>query len=64
MKQADLSSAPAEKQRERRRRFDAYLRVAVLILASAFLIFAHGCHGDEDNELFALVRQVSEGCRR
>jgi hypothetical protein len=24
----------------------------VLLLLTGFLIFAHGCHGDEDNELF------------
>jgi hypothetical protein len=24
-----------------------------LLLLGGYLLFAHGCHGDEDNELFA-----------
>lgn len=27
---------------------------ACYLLLVGFLVFAHGCHGDEDNELFAL----------
>ncbi len=30
----------------------------LLVLAAGYLLFAHGCHGDEDNELFAFVRSV------
>jgi hypothetical protein len=26
--------------------------LAVLALAAGYLLFSHGCHGDEDNELF------------
>ena len=29
---------------------------APLLLLAGYLLFAHGCHGDEDNELFAAVR--------
>ncbi len=34
------------------------LRSAALLTLSGLLIFAHGCHPDEDTELFALVRWV------
>jgi hypothetical protein len=27
----------------------------VLIILAALLVFAHGCHGDEDNELFGML---------
>jgi hypothetical protein len=27
--------------------------VAILLLLAGLLVFAHGCHGDEDNELLA-----------
>jgi hypothetical protein len=37
------------------------LRVAVLIMLSGFLLLAHGCHGDEDNELFARIIHVVTG---
>lgn len=31
-----------------------------LLLLAGYLLFAHGCHGDEDNELFArFSRQLS-----
>src|ERR1700682_4059647 len=30
-------------------------RAAVFLALSAYLLFAHGCHGDEDHELFAPV---------
>ncbi|MGF1581618.1 MAG: hypothetical protein ACFCD0_20000 [Gemmataceae bacterium] len=34
------------------------IRFGVLVLISAFFVFAHGCHGDEDNELFASALRV------
>ena len=38
------------------------IRVVTLLLLAGFLLFAHGCHGDEDNELFAhLVELTSAG---
>lgn len=48
----DLSreSAPHESKRE------AIARWLVLIVLSLYLVFAHGCHGDEDNELFAAMK--------
>jgi hypothetical protein len=27
-------------------------RFALALLLAGYLLFAHGCHGDEDNELF------------
>jgi hypothetical protein len=30
-----------------------------LALAAALLLFCHGCHGDEDNELFVSAQQKS-----
>jgi len=36
---------------------------AVLIILAGYLLFAHGCHGDEDNELFSAVRWAVPGSR-
>ncbi|HEY1861023.1 MAG TPA: hypothetical protein VGG61_11745 [Gemmataceae bacterium] len=33
-----------------------WLRWAGFLLLSGYLLFNHGCHGDEDNELFAALR--------
>lgn len=30
-------------------------------LVAAYLLFAHGCHGDEDHELFALRTDAVQG---
>jgi hypothetical protein len=27
-------------------------RLATLLLLGGYLLFSHGCHGDEDNEIF------------
>jgi hypothetical protein len=37
------------------------LRVTALIMLCGFLVFAHGCHGDEDNELFARIITIVAG---
>ena len=37
--------------------------VAVLLLAG-YLLFAHGCHGDEDNELLAVTHAVAQSAVR
>ena len=29
-----------------------------LMVLGGYLLFAHGCHGDEDNELFARLREA------
>jgi len=34
------------------------LKFLVVLLLAGWIVFAHGCHGDEDNELFGLVRFV------
>lgn len=34
------------------------VRFGMLVLLAAFFVFAHGCHGDEDNELFACAVRV------
>ena len=39
----------------------AIIRVVTALLLAGFLLFAHGCHGDEDNELFARVRAWASG---
>jgi hypothetical protein len=36
-------------------------RLAIPMLIAGFLLFAHGCHGDEDNELLAIVGTVMGG---
>lgn len=37
------------------------LRWAVVALLAGFLLFAHlGCHGDEDNELFAIFQSAAK----
>lgn len=33
----------------------------VYLLLTGYLLFAHGCHGDEDNELFAWLAEAA--CR-
>jgi hypothetical protein len=43
-------SPPAPPTPARPRRWWAYL---LAVLLAGYLLFAHGCHGDEDNELFA-----------
>lgn len=32
------------------------IRYALVVAVAGYLVFCHGCHGDEDNELFALLR--------
>ena len=32
---------------------------AVLFLLAGYLLFCHGCHGDEDNELFTAFGQAT-----
>lgn len=41
-----------------RRRLLTWVRRGALALLTAHLLFAHGCHGDEDHELFGVVRVV------
>jgi hypothetical protein len=36
-------------------------RWAVLLLVAGYLLFCHGCHGDEDDELFALEHRSGPG---
>jgi hypothetical protein len=33
-----------------------WLRWAGFLLLAAYLLFNHGCHGGQDNELFAVLR--------
>ncbi len=40
---------------QERSRFFTVVRVFVAITFVGHLLFAHGCHGDEDHELFAQV---------
>jgi hypothetical protein len=45
-----------------------WLAWPVLVLLAAYLVFCHGCHGDEDNELLAAAQQKAHrgwpvGCK-
>jgi hypothetical protein len=40
-----------ENELDPRRQRGSWLGIVLLLLAG-LLVFAHGCHGDEDNELF------------
>jgi hypothetical protein len=39
-------------------RLDWWLRGLVLLLLGGYLLFSHGCHGDEDTELFCPLSVV------
>jgi hypothetical protein len=39
--------------------FRRFWKIAALLLLGGYLLFAHGCHGDEDNELCGVVRTVA-----
>jgi hypothetical protein len=39
-------------------------RLAVVLLLTGYLLVAHGCHGDEDNELLGLAPALSETAGR
>jgi hypothetical protein len=45
---------PAEETTPAPRRRRAWVALALL---AGYLLFCHGCHGDEDNELFARLGQ-------
>jgi hypothetical protein len=45
--------APPEPARPR-----GWWRYAAALLLCGYLLFAHGCHGDEDNELFAVGKSA------
>jgi len=40
------------------------IKIVTLLLLAGFLLFAHGCHGDKDNELFARVSAWMSASRR
>jgi len=48
------------KRRQRRRRdrrsLFACCRLGIALLLAGYVLFSHGCHGDEDHELFAWLR--------
>ena len=41
------------------RRVTDVCRCAILLALAAQLLFAHGCHGDEDHELFGLIQHLT-----
>jgi len=43
-------------------RLTVAFRWAVLVALLSQLLFAHGCHGDEDHELFGVIRETIERC--
>ena len=46
---------PTLPESTRRRR---WWRYGLALALGGYLLFAHGCHGDEDNELWARLRAV------
>jgi predicted lipid-binding transport protein (Tim44 family) len=57
---APVSASPAQQARQGSS-FARWAGPLLLVILAGYLLFAHGCHGDEDNELFtsfarALVR--------
>ena len=36
----------------------SWVRWGLFVLLAGYLLFAHGCHGDDDNELFAAFRDM------
>jgi hypothetical protein len=48
-------TVPAEKARDSRKGrggWVGWLLLAAAALLTGYVVFGHGCHGDEDNELF------------
>jgi hypothetical protein len=35
-----------------------FLRWTLFLVITGYLLFAHGCHGDQDNELFARLGEI------
>jgi hypothetical protein len=48
-------AAPGDRRAARRRGGGGWLLFAVGAGLLGYLLFCHGCHGDEDNELFAVT---------
>ncbi len=48
-------TAPRESVRMPRARMRAGRAAGIFLLLVGYALFCHGCHGDEDNELFALL---------
>jgi hypothetical protein len=59
-RRSDVSAPP---QQARRFAKNPVLRWALFLLLAGYLLFSHGCHGDEDNELFAALRVVCRSAR-
>ncbi len=55
---ATLRVAASLTQRPRVCRVSRACRWLALAALAAALLYAHGCHGDEDHELFGLVHQM------
>jgi hypothetical protein len=53
-REATEESIPFARSGDAKERF--IVRRGVAILIAAYALFCHGCHGDEDNELFASGR--------
>jgi hypothetical protein len=47
-----MSVLAPEKRSSRWDAVPVVARFALALLLAGYLLFAHGCHGDEDNELF------------
>jgi len=54
-----LQSRPVQSARDSLYRVGLAFRRALLVALIGQLLFAHGCHGDEDHELFSTVAEFS-----
>lgn len=48
--------ASAKRKRAAERRLVRLVHWGIVIALTAFLLFAHGCHGDDDSELFGFAQ--------
>jgi hypothetical protein len=52
-----VNASPAQQTR-RRSSFARWAGPLLLVILAGYLLFAHGCHGDEDNELFTSLARA------
>jgi hypothetical protein len=55
-----VADSPVAPESEKHLSLARLAGAAGLVILAAYLLFAHGCHGDEDNELFSVVRRVTQ----
>lgn len=55
------TQSPVQDSTPLTQRVDALARWFMFIGLATYLVFCHGCHGDQDNELFTIVKQQVTG---